>query len=171
MNKHSYYIGVTVQPSNPQRPWKAQLVVAGKNYGLGYFEAQEDAALAYDNAAHYVNASRKKPRPFVLNFPQDYQVETPPSPTAATLKVLRDVQVRVPGYRDLNFERRKIAAMLKAVVVLGERAALMLQEISIPLMPEGDAGIPDPTVNGSAQSPIAFQGCTGSDLDPTVQQL
>lgn len=46
---YSQYKGVTWH--HPSNKWKAQIMKDGKNYHLGYFEVEEDAALAYQTKA------------------------------------------------------------------------------------------------------------------------
>jgi hypothetical protein len=59
MERPGGFRGVTKVPSGtPNRQWKAQICVHGRQVGLGYFATKEQAAAAYDSTArlNHVNA-------------------------------------------------------------------------------------------------------------------
>jgi ribosomal protein L19E len=53
--KRSYsigkYKGIALAPTKRKVRWRAQIKNIGKVLGLGYFDTQEEAAMAYDKAA------------------------------------------------------------------------------------------------------------------------
>jgi hypothetical protein len=47
----SKYLGVSWTKGNKGKPWVSQLAHEGKNYNLGYYKTEEEAALAYNKKA------------------------------------------------------------------------------------------------------------------------
>jgi hypothetical protein len=79
-------LGITFRPKSGMRnPWKAQITRCGKSHYLGSFASAEDAARAYDNAAHYLEAWADGTNQTRLNFPKEWEQEIP-APNEMTLK-------------------------------------------------------------------------------------
>jgi hypothetical protein len=75
--KLTHYNGVTHSVRCESRPWRAQCAAAGRNYHLGNFETEEEAARAYDNLVYYLRDFGFS-HPGTLNFPDDYDANPLP---------------------------------------------------------------------------------------------
>jgi len=63
----SLYKGVCYYPKKASKRWRASLCHEGKHKSYGYYDTQEEAALAYDRAAY---ATWGEPSVQHLNFPE-----------------------------------------------------------------------------------------------------
>ena len=64
-DKTSRFLGVSRSPIGKNRPWSAGIAVDGHRESLGFWEAERDAAEAYDRAAlHYLGRRARR------NFPE-----------------------------------------------------------------------------------------------------
>lgn len=99
----SRFRGVSFFKAN--KVWKAQITVNGKYEFLGYFDAEKDAALAYDKRAWQVLGVRAN-----LNFPDLRQNEIPDGKRYESSKVENDgpnVRMRSPKRIRTSFDHMR----------------------------------------------------------------
>lgn len=126
----SNYTGVTYCPGNPSKPWKAQVFVNGHCYYLGFFETEDEAARAYDNAAYRINIRKLSAKELQLNFPDEYAVEAPVK-NSRTEEVIPKIISRDTLHRDREPTRHEVITSLKHAVDLGLRAQGQLSQYGV----------------------------------------
>jgi hypothetical protein len=115
--KNSVYNGVTRSVRCESRQWRAQCAAAGKNFHLGNFEIEEEAARAYDNVLYYLrdygfsDSGR-------LNFPREYDVNPPPM-TDTARRVILDCERR-QGTQDPQQLPKSVARCLPLLRQIAE---------------------------------------------------
>lgn len=96
MSSNRKFKGVTPQAGSEKNKWRGQIVLGGKVEYLHSWPTAEEAAKAYDNASFYA-AKTGRCRRVKLNFPEAYAHEPYPPPTERTLKLVADLETRVPN--------------------------------------------------------------------------
>lgn len=79
--------GTTFSTRRSRFPWGAQIRVDSRVFSLGFFETEEQAAEAFDNAAYWLHIAGRQL--VALNFPETYRRESTPPPEERTQEVVQ----------------------------------------------------------------------------------